>query len=121
MHQIVFNTISAAELSKLDTLSQLDILDQFKVNPETLNDGSDDRFGKIDRDGLTLYRFRCADHRLYFELQEEHVVVHRVLHKNTFDDFLFRSKLPMTSEDKELAQSKHFWTLIDEGRSADRS
>ena len=36
MFQIVFNAISAAELSQLDTLAQLDILDQFQVNQEVL-------------------------------------------------------------------------------------
>jgi len=42
-----------------------------------------------------------------------------VLHRNTFSDFLFRSRMPM-SEDEELARSKHFWKLIDEGRRARR-
>jgi len=47
------------------------------------------------------------------------VIVHRILHKNSFSDFLFRAKLPL-SEDQELAESKHFWELIDEGRNAKR-
>jgi len=118
MFQIVFNDISAAELSRLDTMVQLDFLDQFKVNQEILSEGSDERFGKIEREGVSLHRFRCDDYRVYFEVEEERVIVHRVLHKNTFADFLFRSKLPMTSEDDELADSKHFWTLIDEGKAA---
>jgi len=50
---------------------------------------------------------------------ENLVIVHRVLHKNTFSDFLFRSKMPV-SEDEQLAESKHFWKLIDEGRNARR-
>ena len=69
------------------------------------------------RDGITLYRFRADDHRIYFEVSNNNVVVHRVLDKNTFSDFLFRSKMPH-SEDEELAQSKHFWGLIDAGRDA---
>jgi hypothetical protein len=47
------------------------------------------------------------------------VIVHRVLHKGTFSDFLFRSKMPL-AEDEALANSKHFWKLIDEGRNARR-
>ena len=47
------------------------------------------------------------------------MIVHRVLHRGTFSDFAFRSKIPM-AEDEELAKSKHFWKLIDEGRAARR-
>jgi hypothetical protein len=47
------------------------------------------------------------------------VIVHRVLHKNTLKDFLFRSKLPV-SEDKALGESKHFWSMIEEGEKARR-
>ena len=118
MFQIVFNSISAAELSKLDTLTQLELLDKFKVDSDILANNSDDRFGTISREGKTLQRFRCGDHRVYFEVEAQRVVVHRVLSKNTFGDFLFRSNLPMSSEDDELAESKHFWSLIDEGKAA---
>ncbi len=117
MFQIVFNEISAAEISQLDTLEQLEILDEFKVTEDDLEHLEDERFGRMDRDGKTLYRFRSKDWRFYFEVAEDKVVVHRVLHKNTFQDFLFRSKLPL-GEDEELAQSKQFWRLIDEGRNA---
>ena len=46
--------------------------------------------------------------------------MHGVLHRGTFNDFLFRLKLPV-GEDEALADSKHFWKLIDEGRNARRS
>ena len=117
MFQIIFNQISASEMSQLDTLSQLDLLDQFQVTADVL-EGADDRFGEIERDGKSLYRFRCNDQRVYFETEEDRVIVRRILNKNSFNDFLFRSKLPMVNEDEELAKSKHFWTLIDEGKSA---
>lgn len=115
--QIVFNEISAAEISQLGTLEQLELLDEFKVCEDDLNHLEDERFGRIERDGKTLYRFRSQDWRFYFEVAAGTVVVHRVLHKNTFQDFLYRSKLPL-GEDEELAQSKQFWRLIDEGRNA---
>ena len=119
MFQIVFNEISAAELSSLGTLEQLELIDEFKVGEEDLKNLTGERFGKIERDGRVLYRFRAKDYRFYFEVRDGAVVVHRVLHRNTFSDFLFRSKMPV-SEDEELAQSKHFWKLIDEGRNARR-
>jgi len=117
--QIVFNEISAAEISHLDTLEQLDLLDSFRVSEADLDHLDGERFGKISRDGKMLYRFRAKDYRFYFEVKDASVVVHRLLHKGTFSDFLFRSKMPL-AEDEALAQSKHFWKLIDEGRNARR-
>lgn len=119
MLQIVFNEISAAELSALDTLEQLELLEEFKVNKEDLDNLAGSRFGRIERDGRVLYRYRAKEYRFYFEVKEGAVVVHRVLHKGTFSDFMFRSKLPL-AEDEALAESKHFWKLIDEGRNARR-
>jgi hypothetical protein len=121
--QIVFNEISAAEISRMDTMDQLELLDAFKVSESDLvelDDGQEHEcFGKMTRDGKTLYRFRANYCRIYFEVADNLVIVHRVLHKNTFSDFLFRSKMPV-SEDEQLAESKHFWNLIDEGRNARR-
>lgn len=117
MFQIVFNEISAAEISALGTLDQLELLEEFRVGKEDLENLNGDRFGKIDRDGRVLYRFRAKDYRFYFEVRDGSVIVHRVLHKGTFSDFMFRSKMPL-SEDEALANSKHFWKLIDEGRNA---
>lgn len=119
MLQIVFNEISAAELSALDTLEQLELLEEFKVTRDDLQKLNGERFGRIERDGLVLYRFRADEYRFYFEVKNELVIVHRVLHKGTFSDFLFRSKMPL-AEDEALAGSKHFWKLIDEGRNARR-
>jgi mRNA-degrading endonuclease RelE of RelBE toxin-antitoxin system len=117
--QIVFNEISAAELSSLGTLDQLELIDQFKVTREDLEKLNSERFGKIEREGRTLYRFRALEYRFYFEVKDNHVIVHRVLHKGTFSDFLFRANMPL-AEDEALAESKHFWKLIDEGRNARR-
>ncbi len=118
MLQIVFNEVSAAEISQLDTLTQLDLLDAFKVSEDDVECPDGERFGKLERDGRNLYRYRAGEHRIYFEIsnledtQERGVIVRRVLHKNTFQDFLYRSSLP--TEDEQLAESKSFWKLIDE-------
>ena len=119
MFQIIFNEISAAEISRLPTMEQLDLLDQFKVTPEDLENGDSDKFGQLERDGRKLYRFRSEEYRIYFAVEGDSVVVHRVLHKGTFQDFLFRSKLPL-NEDEALSESKHFWELIEAGEKARR-
>jgi hypothetical protein len=43
------------------------------------------------------------------------VRIQRVMHSHSLQDFLFRSNLPGGGEDEQLAKSKHFWQLIDEG------
>ena len=119
--QIIFNEISAAEISGLSTMDQLELLNQFKVRHEDLENiqGKDGRFGTIERQGKKLYRYRSKDYRIYFEVNNNNVIVHRVLNRNTFQDFLFRSKLPL-NEDEALSDSKHFWNLIKEGEEAQR-
>lgn len=120
MVQVIFNEISAAEMSQLPTMEQLQLLDEFKVTPEDLEDpDGSGAFGVMERDGKKLYRCRAHDHRIYFQLSEEGLVVHRVMHKNTLQDFLYRTKLPV-AEDEALSQSKVFWELIEAGENARR-
>ena len=115
MFQIIFNELSAAEMSSIPKMLQLDLLSEFQIMPEDLKNLDSDKFGKIEREGKKLFRFRAGDYRIYFEKSEEGITVHRVLHKNTIRDFLFRTNLPMTSEDAELAKAKEFWKLIEAG------
>jgi mRNA-degrading endonuclease RelE of RelBE toxin-antitoxin system len=74
--QVIFNEISAAEISQLSTLEQLEVLNEFKVRPEDLEGleekDHDSPFGQIERDGKTLYRYRASDVRLYFEVSDDH-------------------------------------------------
>ena len=120
--QIVFNKISAAEVSSIPTLEQLDLLGDFQVSESTLQTLDDARFGKMEKDGKILYRYVAKDYRIYFEVIEGKVIVHRVLHANSLNDFLFRTNIsPTAGEDEILSQSKHFWKLIDEGKNASKA
>ena len=114
MFQIIFNELSAAEISALPKKLQLDLLAEFQILPEDLDHLDSKRFGVIEREGKKLYRYRAKDYRIYFERREEGITIHRVLHKNTFRDFLFRSKLPMAEDDK-LGKTREFWKLIEQG------
>ncbi len=120
MLQIVFNEISAAEISALDTLDQLKVFEQFQVSEKTLQNIDGEKFGRLEHNGKTLYRFCSDDYRIYFEVIDGKVVVHRVLNKNSFRDFLFRANLSSLSEDEQLSNSKSFWKLIEEGQNARR-
>jgi mRNA-degrading endonuclease RelE of RelBE toxin-antitoxin system len=119
--QIIFNQISAAEISRLDTLLQLELLTEFKVTPEDLEKADGGRFGKLEREGHTLYRYRAKGYRIYFEVVDGGVRVHRVLHKNSLEDFFYRNNSKIAGhEDEVLAKSKSFWKLIEEGQNAKR-
>ena len=121
MFQVIFNELSAAEMSRLPKMLQLDLLAEFQVLPHTLDPTLDqldpEKFGIIKREGKQLYRYRALDYRIYFEKAEEGIVIHRVLHKNTIRDFLFRTKMPM-AEDDQLSNTREFWKLIEEGEVA---
>ena len=114
MFQIIFNELSAAEMAALPKTLQLDLLAEFQILPEDLDNLDASRFGVIEREGKKLHRYRAKDYRIYFERSPEGVTVHRVLHKNTLRDFLFRSKLPM-AEDDQLGKTREFWKLIEQG------
>src|SRR6476620_5088493 len=114
MLQIVFNEISAAEMAALPKEMQLDLLDEFHFLPEEIESTDEAKFGVVERDGKRLFRYRAKDYRIYFERGPEGITVHRVLHKNTLRDFLFRTKLP-TGEDEQLKERREFWNLIEQG------
>ena len=113
MFQIIFNELSAAEMAALPKKLQLELLAEFEILPEDLGHLDTKRFGVIEREGKKLYRYRAKEYRIYFAKTDEGIKVHRVLHKNTFRDFLFRSKLPL-AEDQELGKTREFWKLIEE-------
>jgi mRNA-degrading endonuclease RelE of RelBE toxin-antitoxin system len=115
--QIIFNPTSAAELARMPKELQLHILGEFRGLPQEVMSTELERFGKLERAGKTLHRFRLGDYRVYFERHELGIVVHRILSRNTLKDFLFRSSLPV-GEDQALQQNPKFWELIEDARQS---
>src|SRR5947207_9831987 len=97
--QIIFNPTSAAELARMPKELQLNILGEFRGLPQEVMTTELERFGKLERTGKVMHRFRIGDYRIYFERHELGVVVHRILSKNTLKEFLFRSSLPWGEEE----------------------
>lgn len=110
--QIIFNPLSAKELGKMPKDLQLEILGDFRGFPQDMRSSDIERFGKLERNGKKLYRYRLGDYRVYFERSELGIVIHRILNRNTLKDFLFRSSLP-TGEDQALEKNPKFWDLMD--------
>jgi mRNA-degrading endonuclease RelE of RelBE toxin-antitoxin system len=110
--QIIFNPTSAAELARMPKELQLSILGEFRGLPHEVMSTELERFGKLERAGKALHRFRIGDYRVYFERHELGIVVHRILSRNSLKDFLFRSSLPI-AEDEALQENPKFWELIE--------
>ncbi len=98
---------------------QLQILGEFRGLPQQVMQTELDEFGKLERAGRILHRFRVGDYRVYFERHELGLVVHRILNRHTLKDFLFRSGLKM-QEDEALQQNPKFWELIETAKVATR-
>ena len=109
--QIIFNPTSAAELAAMPKRLQLEILGQFKGIPQDMVQSDLEVFGKLEKSGRLLYRFRVADYRIYFERHKLGVVVHRILSRNTLKDFFYRSNLKL-GEDRALEANPDFWEQV---------
>ena len=115
--QIIFNPTSAAELARMPKELQLQILGEFRGLPHQVLATELDEFGKLERGGRILHRFRVGDYRVYFERHDLGVLVHRILSRNTLKDFFYRSGLKV-QEDEALQQNPKFWDMIENARSA---
>jgi mRNA-degrading endonuclease RelE of RelBE toxin-antitoxin system len=115
--QIIFTPTSAAELARMPKELQLQILGEFRGLPQQIRQVEMDAFGKLERNGRSLHRFRVGDYRVYFERHELGLVVHRILNRHTLKDFFFRSGLKM-QEDEALQQNPKFWDLIEVAKVA---
>ncbi len=114
--QIIFTPASAAEVARLPKELQLQILGEFRGLPQQVIGTELDAFGKLERGGRSLHRFRVGDYRVYFERHELGVLVHRILSRNTLKDFFYRSGLKV-EEDEALQQNPKFWEMIEAARS----
>ncbi len=118
LFQIIFNPVSAGELSRMPKELQLFILGEFRGLPQEVLTTDLERFGRLERDGRSLLRLRLGDYRIYFERHELGVVVHRILSRNSLKDFLFRSSLPV-GEDAALQDNPRFWDMIEKAKAVD--
>ncbi|MBP9902834.1 MAG: hypothetical protein V9H26_21610 [Verrucomicrobiota bacterium] len=114
--QIIFTPASAAEVARLPKELQLQILGEFRGLPQQVIGTELDAFGKLERGGRSLHRFRVGDYRVYFERHELGVLVHRILSRNTLKDFFYRSGLKV-EEDEALQQNPKFWEMIEAARA----
>ncbi|MGJ8652771.1 MAG: type II toxin-antitoxin system RelE family toxin [Opitutaceae bacterium] len=108
------------ELNKLDTPSQMILIEVVSTLKQEQLDNPNDELGRFQRNGKTFYRVRAGEFRIYFEQDGESLFAHYILHKNTLSDFLFRFKMPVTDEFL-IEKNDSFWEYIDSIRHKDDS
>ena len=112
MFQVTFSDQCLAELGKLDTLEQLEVINPLSQLTEGQLARPSEPLGRFSRGKKSIYRLKSGDYRLYFE--REGITLHTIciLHKNTLTDFIFRTKLPI-SEEQLVEQHSSFWKYLE--------
>ena len=112
MYQVNFSEQSMVEFNKLDIREQMNITDIIcSISKEDLAHPSD-FLQSFNRNNTIYYRVRANDFRIYFELREDTLFAHYILHKNTLSDFIFRTKLPY-KEEFLAEQEESFWKYLE--------
>jgi mRNA interferase RelE/StbE len=112
MYQVNFSEQSMKELNQLDITKQMEIAEIISsITKEALANPTE-ALQSFHRDKTVYYRVRANDFRIYFELKDEQLFAHYILHKNTLSDFIFRTKLPV-NEEFLAEQEDSFWKYLD--------
>ena len=108
MHQLTFDTQSKSVFRRLPQKKQL----QLMAFLSDLNFENTAQIGKFKRHDKTLYRLRSQDLRIYFECAKEDLfVIHYLLPKHTWNDFLLRASLPLDEE--AIEKDERFWQFLE--------
>ena len=108
MHQLTFDTQSKSVFRRLAQKKQL----QLMAFLSDLNFENTAQIGKFKRDDKTLYRLRWQDLRIYFECAKEDLfIIHYLLPKHTWNDFLLRANLPL--DEDAIEKDERFWQFLE--------
>jgi mRNA-degrading endonuclease RelE of RelBE toxin-antitoxin system len=117
MYQVNFSDQAIRELAKLPTLEQMEVVEAFSsLTPEELLRGRSD-LGTVRRAGHVYHRLRVGEFRIYFEATETALLANYVLHRHTYADFAFRSRLPFPEDEARIEQEGGFWKYLDGDKS----
>ncbi len=112
MFQITFSEPSLKELNKLSKPEQLIMIERLGGLTQAILDKPDKHLGIFNRGKTTFYRLRIGDVRLYFELLDTILKINYILPKDSWADFAFRCKLPIT-EETLIENKQSFWQYLD--------
>ena len=113
MFQVTFSDQAMGELNRLPTLDQMSVVEALSsVRAEDLARGTPD-LGTVRREGHTYHRLRVGEFRVYLEARAEVLHAHFILHRNTYADFAFRSRLPVDIDEPTAESNKAFWSYLE--------
>jgi mRNA interferase RelE/StbE len=112
MFQVTFSEQAMHELNKLDTLTQLAVIEPLGAIKATDLAQPHEPLSHFKRTGKEFFRLRSGEHRFYFQVKAETLHVEYILHKNSFEDFLLRNKFPV-SEQQLVEQQTKFWQYLE--------
>lgn len=108
MRQLTFDTQSRSVFRRLSQKKQLQLMSFLS----DLDFEDTTRVGRITRGEKTFYRLRWRGLRVYFECTKEGVfVVHYLLPRHTWNDFLLRANLPLNKE--AIENDGRFWQFLE--------
>lgn len=112
MFQVTFSDQSMEAFNRLEMDDRLRLLEKIgSLTPEMLAHPREP-LGRFRRGKTTFYRYRAGEFRCYFEIRGDTLFSHYILDGNTFTDFLFRSKLPV-SEAQIAEKQQSFWKYLE--------
>lgn len=111
MYQLTFSEQSLFEIKKLQPDYQMEFVD--KLSNLTEADLKKEAVNTFERDGKTYYRLKVDQYRVYLEnVAEETFLCQYILPQHTFEDFLFRAKLPV-SDEQMIDKNTSFWKYLE--------
>ena len=112
MFQLTFSDQSMSEVNALDHTGQLELMANLSSLTSDILSAEGSRVGQFQRGGKLFHRLRIGELRIYFEHNGENLHCHYILHKNTFNDFVVRCKLPVANE-RDLEKNQSFGEYLD--------
>ena len=101
-----------AELNRLPIDQQLRLVEVISgISAERLQE-QDGSLARFTRDGKPFYRVRSGDFRCYFEIRNDALFSHYILHKKSLVDFIMRNGLPI-QEETLAEQQPTFWRYLE--------
>jgi mRNA interferase RelE/StbE len=112
MYQVNFSDQSIVELNRLDKVVQMELIEALSGLTQDQIKHAEGGVGHLNRDGKVFYRLRAGDFRVYFEVRDDCLFSHYILHQHSLADFVFRFKLPFT-EEQSIEQHQSFWKYLE--------
>ena len=112
MRQVTFSTQSLDAMSGLSQNEQLVLVEKLSSLSTDILTNKNENVSKFSRKGMTYYRIRIDDLRIYFEQNGLALHCQFILERNSFQDFMVRCNLP-SSDESVVENHQSFWDYLE--------